>query len=55
MKLRTENPPLLVSKAENGCIDAAIFSKEMADTMKLRTYPDDTIVCIIIKGGEDEK
>lgn len=55
MKLRTENPTLLVSKAENGCIDAAIFSKEMADAMKLRTDPDDNIACIIIKGGEDEK
>ena len=55
MKLRTENPTLLVSKAENGCIDAAIFSKEMADAMKLRTDMDDNIACIIIKGGEDEK
>lgn len=55
MQLRTENPTLLVSKAENGCIDAALFSKEMADAMKLRTDPDDNIACIIIKGGEDEK
>lgn len=55
MRLRTENPTLLVSKAENGCIDAAIFSKEMADAMKLRTDSDDNIACIIIKGGEDEK
>ena len=55
MKLRTENPTLLVSKAENGCIDAAIFSKEMADAMKLRTDSDDNIACIIIKGGENEK
>ena len=55
MKLRTENPVLLVSKVENGCIDTAIFSKEMADEMKLRTDSDDNIACIIIKGGEDEK
>lgn len=55
MRLRTENPTLLVSKAENGCIDAAIFSKEMADAMKLRTVSDENIVCIIIKGGEDQK
>ena len=55
MRLRSEDATLLASKAENGCIDAAIFSKEMADLMKLRTGSDDNIACIIIKGGEDEK
>lgn len=55
MQLRTENPTLLVSKAENGCIDAALFSKEMAEALKLKTKTNESIVCIIIKGGEDEK
>ena len=54
MRLRTENPTLLVSKAENGCIDAAIFSKEMADSLKLRPETNKSIVCISVKGGEDE-
>lgn len=35
MKLRTENPALLISKVENGCIDAAVFSQEMAEALKL--------------------
>lgn len=55
MKLRTENPVLLASKAENGCIDAAFFSKEIADSLKLRTDADENIICIAIKGGEQEK
>ena len=34
--LRTENPTLLVSKAESGYIDAAIISQEMADALELK-------------------
>lgn len=55
MQLRTENPTLLVSKAENGCIDAAIFSKEFAEAMKLKADPDGSIAYIIIKGGDDKQ
>ena len=54
MQLRTENPMLLVSKAENGCIDAAIFSKEMADSLGLKAEWDGDVAYMIIKGGEDE-
>lgn len=52
MHLRTENVMLLVSKAENGCIDAAVFSQEMADMMKLSVEREDILV-IRVKGGED--
>ena len=45
---------VIFSKAENGCIDAAIFSKEMADSLKLRPETNKSIVCISVKGGEDE-
>ena len=55
MQLRTENPTLLISKAENGCIDAAIFSKELADALKLKADADERIAYIIIKDGEQEQ
>ena len=52
MMLRTENPTLLVSKAEAGCIDIAIFSREMADALQLS--PDKNITTVIeVTGGED--
>ena len=35
MTVRTENPTLLVSKAEAGYIDVVVLSKEMADALKL--------------------
>lgn len=50
MKLRTENPTLLASKAEAGYIDVAIFSREMADALKLS--PDTNLVTVIeVSGG----
>ncbi len=55
MRLRTENSLLLASKAENGCIDAAIFSKEMADDLKLNPGANEQIICITISGGDMEK
>ena len=55
MNLRTEDPVLLASKAENGCIDAAIFSKEMADMLGLGDMSDERIVVIFIKDGGEEK
>lgn len=55
MSLRTENPTLLVSKAESGCIDAAIFSKEMADSLRLSDKTADNIIRISVKGGEEKK
>ncbi len=39
MTLKSEDLTLLVSKAECGAIDAAVFSKEAADALKL-TPPD---------------
>ena len=54
MKLRTEDMTLLASKAENGCIDAAVFSKEFADAIKLKTDANKDIICIKVKGGEPE-
>ena len=35
MRLRTINPTLLVSKIENGYIDIAVLSTEMAEALKL--------------------
>lgn len=52
MHLKTENATLLVSKAENGCIDAAVFSREMADSLKLSVSQKDILV-ISVKGGEE--
>ena len=53
MQLSTEDPTLLVSKAENGYIDMAVFSKEMADALKLSVSNDDISV-IHIHGGTDD-
>ncbi len=52
MRLRSENPILLVSKAEAGLIDVAVFSKEMADALKLKS-PERMkgITVITVKGG----
>ena len=50
MLLRTENPTLLASKAEAGYIDVAVFSREMADALKLA--PDKQLVTVIeVTGG----
>ena len=50
MTLRTENPTLLVSKAEAGYIDVAIFSNEMAAALQLS--PDPGQVTVIRVQGE---
>lgn len=55
MRLRTENSLLLASKAENGCIDAAVFSKEMAESLKLKAEANENIICMVIKGGEQDQ
>ncbi len=52
MRLRSEDATLLASKAENGCIDAAIFSKEFADELKLKADAHENVVCIKIRVGE---
>ncbi len=52
MKLRSENPTLLASKAEAGYIDVAIFSREMADALKLS--PDTARVTVIEISGEGD-
>ena len=50
MTLRSENGTLLVSKAEAGIIDVAVFSREMADYLKLS--PDESKVAVInVSGG----
>ena len=54
MRLRRENALLLASKAENGCIDAAIFSKETAEALKIDAGAAENIICIEIKGGEEK-
>ncbi len=55
MQLRTENLTLLLSKAENGCIDAALFSKEIAQAMGLSvTEQNGKITVINILGGTDD-
>lgn len=51
MRLRTEDATLLVSKADNHCIDAAVFSKEMADSLRLRPDGEGTLLFITIKDG----
>ncbi len=51
MTVRTENAALLVSKAEQGAIDAAVFSKEMADALELEA-PEGVTVFYISSDGE---
>ena len=52
MMLREENPTLLVSKAEAGYIDVAVFSREMADALELN--PDEALVTVLtVTGGEN--
>ena len=54
MRFRTESATLVASKAEEGYIDVAIFSKEMADALSL-TYQggeDTGIEWMEIKGAE---
>ena len=53
MTLRTEDPTLLISKAEKGYIDTAVFSKEMADALKLSIKSDDIAVVYIHGGTKD--
>jgi len=54
MKLRTENPVLLASKAENGYIDFAIFSAEMATALELKVdLLPENIKAIKITRNED--
>lgn len=53
MRLRSENPTLLVSKAEAGYIDVAVFSKEMADALKLKSSGQlEGVAVITVKGGD---
>ena len=53
MRLRSENPTLLVSKAEAGLIDVAVFSKEMAGALKLKSSGQmEGIAVITVKGGD---
>ena len=51
-QMRTEDPMLLVSKAENGCLDAAVLSKELADSLQLRITADNVVQVIMVKDGD---
>ena len=52
MTIREENAALLVSKAEAGYIDVAVFSREMADMLGLAPKEDlDGITVLEISGG----
>ena len=53
MTLREENPVLLASKAENGYIDVAVFSREMADALALSYRSGIDGVTVIEVGGND--
>lgn len=52
MILREENPNLLASKVENGYIDVAIFSQEMAEALLLKTEGLSDITVFKITGGQ---
>lgn len=53
MTLREENPTLLVSKAEAGLLDVAVFSKEMAEALKLAPAEQlNGLTVIELTGGE---
>ena len=52
MKVRSEDPTLLVSKAEAGYIDVAIFSKEMADALALHMDELSGVRVFEVTGGE---
>ncbi len=54
MQLRTEDPTLLASKVEAGCIDVAVFSREMAEALKLTADKTAAGITVIeITGGSD--
>ena len=56
MTLRFENPMLLMSKAENGLIDTAIISKELASALALSIAEKDShIMQIHVSGGTDDE
>ena len=53
MTLRTENPTLLISKAEKGYIDVVVMSKEMADALKYNSSETiEGVTVISLKGGK---
>ena len=53
MTVRAEDPLLVVSRAEQGLFDAAVFSREMADACRLDTVlARDRIGVIRVKGAE---
>ena len=54
MVIRTENPTLLVSKAEAGYIDVVVLSREMADALKLAQEEDMDGVTVLLISGKEE-
>ena len=55
MTLRTEDPTLLASKAEQGYIDMAVFSVEMAEAMGIQgDSVEKDIVLIQLRGGSED-
>ena len=54
MVLKTEDPTLMLSKAEHGKFDVIVISKEIADIYKASTvYDMDNIEVIHIKGENE--
>ena len=52
MQIHTENPTLLVSKAEAGYIDVAVFSREMADVLQLKPQEELSGIAVVeVSGG----
>jgi len=52
MRLRTENPTLLVSKIEAGRLDVAVLSREMAEALKLQPETLQGVTVFEVTGGE---
>lgn len=54
MTVREEDPTLLVSKAETGRVDVAVFSSEMADAMQLTPESVSADLTVLtVSGGEE--
>lgn len=52
MKIRTEDPTLMISKAEQGRFDVIVMSKETADSFSAQTIPENTSALMLSVKGE---
>ncbi len=56
MKLKKEDPTLMLSKADNGKFDIIVMSEEMAQHFKADTvYSRENVTVLQVKGDNDEK